>query len=228
MPNLDPQDVSWSELAIFFSRERMSVYLDVSQGDHKAAKQLFLWNSKVAALFWEVIGLVEVAVRCTVDSQLSKAFPANDWLESNVVFSESDQIWKIITNARERVGGSIAGQRHHQVIQQLPLGFFQVLISKRYLRIWPDLASGFKGGDRGSHKELSQLMQFFREFRNRIGHHDLLNELDLGAAHDKLLRIAALVDPRLETWISQVSEVPKLRNKRPQDVGAWRENEPVS
>jgi hypothetical protein len=84
------------------------------------------------------------------------------------------------------------------ILDELPLGFWTILVSKRLKRIWPDIAAGFKGLESRDSKELSELLKFFKDFRNRIGHHHIIIFSDLERTSKNLARLAHLIDPRLD------------------------------
>lgn len=208
------QQAEWSLLERNFPSERLSVYIKTANGNLAIAYELFLWNTEASAAFWELIGYVEIAIRSIVDKQLIQLEPDRDWLISDNVFPATDPIRKVIQIARERAGSSTE-IAHHHLVQQLPLGFFQTILSRRYLRLWPTIASGFKGGVRGSFSELSNLMHEFRTFRNRVGHHELLVNLDLANVNQKILRVAELADPEFKTWLIQITRVEEVLARKP-------------
>ena len=190
---------------------RFKVYSNAAKGNENFASELYLWNSKTSAAFWELIGHLEIALRAVIDRQLIQAFPDDDWILSFKVFNESDPIRQVIRKAIYRA----AGNSHNQVIEQLPLGFVQVIVSKRYLRLWPHIAAGFTGGERHSFGEISALIKMFRLFRNRVGHHDLLVDEDLETIHRNLLRLAELVEPGFKSWLQTNTDVDSWIRQKP-------------
>lgn len=210
-----PEITNWELLSKHFSDERLQQYLIAGKQNRSFAIRLFIWNSKTSASIWEVIGYVEVSIRTVVDKQFQVENGLGDWLINFNVFGPADPLWKVVTIARSRVGKTNVMPSHSQVLQQLPLGFFQTLLSKRYLRVWPMLAGGFAGGTRASQKELSAAMFKLRKFRNRVGHHDLLVDDDLVQEFNNILRIAELIDPNLRTWLTKVSDVFEAIDSRP-------------
>lgn len=74
--------------------------------------------------------------------------------------------------------------------------------------MWPDLAEAFLGLKSRNSKELAELLTFFKTFRNRIGHHHVIVFGDLEDADRKLLRLAHLIDPRLENYILSLNGDP--------------------
>lgn len=206
---------NWELLAKHFSEERLHQYLVAGKEKRPCAIRLFIWNSKTSAALWEVIGYVEVSIRTVVDKQFRVENGLGDWLINFNVFGPHDPLWKVVAIAQTRVGKTSKMATHSQVLQQLPLGFFQTLLSKRYLRVWPMLAGGFAGGARSSQKELSAAMFKLRKFRNRVGHHDLLVDDDLVQEFNNILRIAELIDPDFRTWLTKVSNVSLVIESKP-------------
>jgi hypothetical protein len=91
-------------------------------------------------------------------------------------------------------------------MDELPLGFWTIIVSNRLKEIWPDLAAGFKGLESRNSQELSSLLKFFKSFRNQIGHHHVIILLDLQVIEMKLMRLAHLIDPRLEQILKAIDD----------------------
>lgn len=80
-----------------------------------------------------------------------------------------------------------------------------MLVSKRFKEFWPDLVEGFRGLKSRDSKEVDELLQFFKAFRNQIGHHHVIIFMDLQVANKNLRRLAYLIDPRLEEILKEMN-----------------------
>ena len=209
------QEVEWRMFESTFGSNRMEEFLKYSNGSTFRAQQLYVWNGKISASLWEVVSYLEIAIRAVVDSQFDSASPLANWLDDPLIIKFDDPIRDLINQAKGKARIYRPNPTREQILEQLPLGFLQALLSKRYLHLWPTLASGFRGSQRSDHREISFLMSGLRTLRNRIGHHNQLLDLDLSLEYENLLTLAAFIRPDLGDWLKTVSRVPRDLSERP-------------
>jgi hypothetical protein len=74
----------WTLLSAHFSDDRLAGYLAAAQGDQVAAAELYRWNSRTSATFWESLGHLEVALRNALDHRMTlrqqRISAARHWL----------------------------------------------------------------------------------------------------------------------------------------------------
>jgi hypothetical protein len=215
MEKSESQEDFWNLFIKSFSAERLQIYLKLSDGSTNKAQALYLWNAKVSSELWEVVGYIEVSLRNSIDRQLSRLSSTPDWLDDPLIIKSTDSLRTIIDRAKTQASVYGRSPSHHQILDQLPLGFLQAILSRKYLYLWPSLAAGFLGANRGAHSELSALVTKLRKLRNRIGHHNHLLDLDLELEFANLLRIAQMIDPRLRYFFEIQSSVTTRALKRP-------------
>ena len=104
---------------------------------------------------------------------------------------------------------------HSAVVSELPLGFWVTLASRKFQFLWPDLVSGFLGATSRDLQSIQAPLQEFRKLRNLIGHHHPIVNQKLDVQYQEILALATNIDPRLATWISSRSRVPKILSERP-------------
>lgn len=69
---------SWQFYEHHFAAPRLRHYLDACSGDKVRAMLLYEWNTEISAAFWESLGHLEVALRNTIDRQMtSRQFSKN-------------------------------------------------------------------------------------------------------------------------------------------------------
>jgi hypothetical protein len=209
------QDIDWKIYCELFSNRHMSKYITVTENSPACAIRAYNSNLNATAQFWPILAVLEVALRTTLNSQLEKRNGSNGvdthWTldRDNEIRRKNERASRDLNQAFENLSRKRKSASHGNIIDELPLGFWTVLVSKRYKELWPDLAGGFRGLESRDSKELDQLLQFFKSFRNLIGHHHVIVFMDLELAMTKLLRLAHLIDPRLELILK---EPPERRN----------------
>lgn len=169
-------------------------------------------NLKATATVWPLLAMLEIALRTRLNTQLElrnsisgrKLHWALD--PQNEIRRKNARSARDLDQAREKLKRNHKSVTPARVIDELPLGFWTMLVSKRFNYLWPDLASGFKGLDSRDARELRDLLKFFRNFRNQVGHHHIIIFMDLELAKRKLLRLGYLIDPRLEIILEQHTE----------------------
>lgn len=216
MAGIPNQSRNWVLFEKSFSRSRMQLFLDKSSGSQELAQLLYVWNSKASASFWEVISYLEIAVRTVVDSQLTKASKQGNWLTDPAIIRPESQLQTLIRDANSQASRLRRNPTKQHVLEHLPLGFLQSLLSKRNLHLWPDLAAGFGGARRDQHAEICFLMARLRELRNAIGHHNHLLDLELEDEFKNLVKLAKLINPELGRWIKETSSVEEILAAQPE------------
>ena len=90
---------------------------------------LYVWNSQIAAAFFESLHYVEVGLRNAIDRELQAAFAEGDnpWFSMPILTRESV---KRVKDAQRRAGG--ASPRRDKVIAELSLGFWWSLFAADY------------------------------------------------------------------------------------------------
>jgi hypothetical protein len=75
-----------------------------------------------------------------------------------------------IREARSRVRGKGKAPTEPQIVSELSFGFWRYLISKRNLKLWPDLAAGFPSAPNRSLKTIEDPFIRLLDLRNRVAH----------------------------------------------------------
>ena len=211
----------WEFLTLTFSVSRLSLYLQACDGDEQKAHELYVWNSEISSAFWELLGHLEVALRNKISAQLQgleiQAGFRDHWLvnreSSSLKFNPF--IDKAIVEAKTRVRLARKEQSGEQIMSELSFGFWHQMLSKRNQRYWPDIATGFQGLRARNRTLVSNRLEVLRDFRNRIGHHHRIWNLDLVEKHEEILGFAELLDPEFSIWLSSQSRVANLLALRP-------------
>jgi hypothetical protein len=173
-------------------------------------------NLEEAAAVWPLLAMLEIALRTSLNTQLElrslqlgrKPHWALD--PHNEIRRKNMRSARDLDQARDKLKRNHKSVTPARVIDELPLGFWTMLISKRFNYLWPDLVKGFKGLDSRDASELRDLLKFFRNFRNRVGHHHVIIFMDLELTKRKLFRLGFLIDPRLEPLLKEINRNQKL------------------
>ena len=215
------QSPEWEFYERHFAAARMSHYVREFDGDQVRARALYDWNNEISAGFWQVLAYLEVALRNTIDRQMTvhrlSAGEEKHWLMNPdpKLLALNSQLRKELEQAKYRVEKNRKELTGEQMLSELSFNFWTLMVTKKTKHIWPDLAGGFAGLPTRSSEELSVLLNEVRKFRNRIGHHHRIWNFDLESINQKILRIAKFIDPEFEVWLNEKSRVEQLLKLRP-------------
>lgn len=215
------QSPEWEFYERHFAAARMAHYLREFAGDQVRARALYGWNNEISAGFWEVLAYLEVALRNTIDRQMTahrlSAGEEEHWLMNPdpELLALNSQLRKELDQAKYRVEKNRKELTGEQMLSELSFNFWTLMVAKKTKRFWPDLAGGFAGLPTRSSEELSVLLNEVRNFRNRIGHHHRIWRIDLVSMNRKIERIAEFIDPAFANWLHEKSRVDDLLKRRP-------------
>ena len=215
------QEQDWHFYELHFSKERMSIYVDLDHQETREAQKLFEWEARASSAFWEVLAHLEVSLRSLLDRRMIarsiEAVSQEQWSidPKSEIRLASRRMAIELNKAIERVNRQGKQVTHSAVVSELPLGFWVTLASRKFQFLWPDLVSGFLGATSRDLQPIQVPLQEFRKLRNLIGHHHPIVNQKLDEQYQQILALATNIDPRLAIWISARSRVPKILAERP-------------
>jgi len=217
----------WTLYEHHFSPDRLAPYLAAANNDNGRAMALYRWDADVRAALLTPLGHLEVAVRNTLDFQMTMRQQRLGY-QRHWVFDDAHQLGRDGGGPGRNVPPYVeiaAAMRHvlanqkpldaAQVISELPFGFWHQLVSKRQNFLWPDLVGGFPFAPSRSAQPLRDMFARLRSLRNRIGHHHRVGGVNLGGRYNDVLTLAGYVDPDLRDWIDAHSQLVAVLSARP-------------
>ncbi len=209
------------------SPQRLASYLVESEGNREKAIQLYQLNNQLSVALWEILSLLEVGLRNSLDKHMllrqSKLGRLEHWifddyfeLGRNRYSSEiSQQPYKDIARAINQVRKNGKLLTPSQIISETPFGFWNQLVGSRNKFLWPDLASAFPYAPTRDQKYISTLFSDLRDIRNRISHHHKLHNNAVERGELMILELAKALHPDFADWISSQSRVSEVRTFYP-------------
>jgi len=210
-----------------FSKFRMQGYLQRCGGDRTKAIQLYDWNVLVSQEFWGLIAYIEVAFRNSlanrlIDRSIQKGY------QSHWVFDEKGELGRglapgsknrgpylKIVDAERQVKSNNKAAIPEQIVSEIAFGFWIQLVSQKQIKFWPDLAGAFPNAESRSQIQIQPMLAKLRDFRNRIGHHHRIWNLDLETQMAEILRIAKCIDLDLEHHLESINQLNSILLARP-------------
>lgn len=202
-----------AELRRCLSQPRLGTYEAACGHDFDVAMDLYVWNGRAAAAFYEAMHLLEVGFRNTVDQALSAHWSATWYKDAGIPLTPGSR-----TRVREAIGRATAGGAPEipgRVVAELNFGFWWSLLAETYNRsLWqPCLRAAFPPTVRRGrlHGSLDEM----RRLRNRCAHHEPIFDRNLQADWQTLITITGFFSPTFRTWVESVSRVPAVIAAKP-------------
>ena len=196
------------------SPARMAPYLSATAGDRARAIELYDWNTRIGAAFFESLHYLEVGLRNALDDAASRHLGTH-WL-SPTSRTMTPRSRKTVVIALGHAGGPSAPRG--KLVAELPFGFWWSLLADEYnRRLWqPALQHAFEGAVRRRklHAELDDL----RRLRNRIAHHEPIHARALESDFRRVVDIATRIGTALGQHITTTSRIPEVLAAQPRDA----------
>lgn len=222
---------------------RMGTYLDAAGGDGDRARALYLWDRELATAFFADLAILEVALRNAMSSRLEGKW-GPEWYR-NPDMSLDDRSLNTLSTAWQRITGERTADRLVAQCMfgfwrgLLDEGGYAGKKPRRvkcdYEVLWRGvLDKAFPGGRALARSEENQrwnreyafaVVSRVNELRNRVAHHEpLINGFPLPGqrvrvtareAHEDTMRLAAMLDRDLHSFLSSRSRVRGILDARP-------------
>lgn len=221
---------------------RVSTYLVESDGDADRARDLYLWDRDLAVAFLADLAILEVALRNAMSAQLEAKW-GTDWYE-NLDMPLDDRSLTTLNTAWKRVSEpKTAGKLVAQCMFGFWRGLLDKgdhagraprRVRCDYEVLWRGiLDKAFPGGrtqakadeQRWNREYALGVVTRVNELRNRVAHHEPLvrgfplsgqaTRMSAQDAHENTLRLAAMLDRDLRSFLLARSQVPAVLRSRP-------------
>ena len=218
--------IQWEVVERVISPHRLESYLDESANRKELALALYEWNNELSSAFWELISLLEVGLRNTLNQKLEERsrglgremhwiFDENGELGRREDEQENIYPYRDIYSAIGRVRRNEKPVSPQQIISETSLGFWHQLVSSKSLAIWPDLAGAFPFAPSRDQSYISELVKDLRKLRNRISHHHRLHPKSVERGELMILELAKAIDPDFSVWLEEISSIGEVKERQP-------------
>lgn len=229
-----------SAVAGSITSTRLAPYLAEARGSVQDAIRLYQWNIEVSGAVYELLHFFEVALRNTMDAQISVwnstqinkgtgQHHSRDWLlDPSPLLRRLTHNGKDIAQAQQRA--SIAARQrtgpgrnrqpnHGDILAQTSFGTWRFLLPSNDAgrqRLWADaLQHAFPYCTRGPKMLVTSVDHVYR-IRNRVAHLEPL--LDTRRVRSQLRNMRVIlgeIDPQLEQWAMGWQRVSTALSNRP-------------
>jgi len=208
------------DISRLLSAPRIEAYrMQTVEQTLESALDLYCWNLRMSAAFYESIHYLEVALRNTIDTAMHTWHQGNHadgepWYRCISTPLRSEARVKVIKAMHYATEQGARQEVHGRVLTELSFGFWRSLLSGSYNRsLWePILRHSFPQVRRG---KLFHAMGVFLTIRNRISHGEPIHRRNLEADYRLLVKTSGFIHPSLQEWIVGTSPIPTELENRP-------------
>ncbi len=191
-----------------FSKERMGRYFNQWNDDEKALLH-YQWNIRLSESFYPVLSVYEVALRNSLDRELTRMFGTNEWYNNLSSTPGLRDLAKEITRAINHISKRGELITAPKVVAELNLGFWTRLFNTEYeLILWKELRKAFPYMPKSDRKRanVSSSLNRIRSFRNRIYHNEGIawDLTELEKQHLNLYQTLGWLNKRLPQYVGAI------------------------
>lgn len=225
-------------------RTRLDPYLEETDGDERAALALYQWNIQLTAAFQELLSVVEVVLRNTMDAELQKwnnrrlgvdqswlleapAAPLRS-LSQGKRLSALDQAQKAATKrdpGHRRFGHAV---NHDDVLAQVTFGLWKDLLPNHVPnagdtttntnreRMWEEaLVHAFPHAHDPEGEKTFWRVFRLHGLRNRVSHMESLLTVDTADRTKDIFDLVGSINDPVRVWLTSINRVPQVVKSRP-------------
>jgi hypothetical protein len=214
--HLTTDDIDFQQLSKVISNERLTPYLLATHEDKRAALRLYKWNVRASGAVFELLAILEVVLRNSLNQQLaSYSLPHPAWFE-NPSIELSRRAQMDIENALRRLDMRKGDVRPSRVITELPFGFWKYLLSKRYeATLWTQcLRHAFPRLHPQRRSLVFASVHESHFLRNRIAHHEPIFRRDLLQDSERIFSVLEWIEPTCAQWARSLNRVELIWSQR--------------
>lgn len=198
-----------------FSEKRMSRYFHLHENNEQQALDHYHLNIQLSESFYTILSLFEVALRNSMNRELTAYFRTEDWylrLPNTPGLKDLNHAIIIASRQITKRNELITADK---IIPELTLGFWVRLLNAEYERIlWKALKRSFPHLEKRNRqrRNVSAPINRIRNFRNRVFHFEPIawNMEQLTHIHSQILLILSWINKDLPQLAAPFDRVPSL------------------
>ncbi|NBC05000.1 MAG: hypothetical protein GVY20_15050 [Bacteroidetes bacterium] len=187
-----------------FSTQRMEKYFERHPDNESKAIEHYHLNIDLSESFYSVLSIFEVALRNSLNRELTEHFESKDWHLKIKYVHELNNLNNSIYTAKKRIKNRGENISANKVVAELTLGFWVRLLNAEYERVlWKPLRKAFPYVEKRQRQrnKISAPINKIRGFRNRIFHHEPVswNLIKLEEMHNTIIMVMSWLNKDLPT-----------------------------
>ena len=199
------------------SDSRLNIYRDKTIADNDSvAFARYLWNIELSESLYPVLHGVEVVLRNSVHSNISRIYDSVDWFDAVSIDREA----RALKDARDRLKSQNKNSYPDSIVSTLTFGFWVNLFHRRYEQtLWPRLLSEvfpYMPDRIRTRRYVYRRLERIRNLRNRVFHHEpVWHWNDLAQHHQEALEVIGWINPDMLSIVTLVDRFPEVYARGP-------------
>lgn len=198
-----------------FSTQRMEKYFNRYPTDDQKAIAHYQSNIELSESFYSILSMYEVALRNSLNRELTEYFGTNDWYLRVESVPGLRNLRSSINTAKRHIANRNETITANKVIAELTLGFWVRLFNAEYeLILWKPLRKAFPYLEKRQRQRnnVSAPINKIRDFRNRVFHHEPISwNLDrLEETHARIFTVMGWINKDLPEIAQKIDRVPEV------------------
>jgi len=194
-----------------FSDERTQKYFDLYLDEGRSLKHYYA-NLYTSEAFYPILSILEVALRNSLNRELSTMFKTKDWHTRLSAIPGLNSLNREITLAINHITKRGEPNNASKVVAELTLGFWVRLLNVEYEKIlWKDLRRAFPFMPKLERRRqnVSAPLNKIRNFRNRVYHNEPItwNFAYLEEMHSEIHTVLGWLNRDLPIFCTPVDRV---------------------
>jgi len=197
-----------------FSIQRMEKYFTKYPDDEQSAIAHYHLNIMLSEGFYLTLSMFEVALRNSLNQELTKSFGANWYLKFESIPGLRN-LKNNINTAKKQIVNHNETITTNKIVAELTLGFWVRLLNAEYeLILWKPLRKAFPYLEKRKRQrnKVSAPINKIRNFRNRVFHYEPISwNLDnLKEVHNTILKVLHWLNCDLPQIANKYDRIPEL------------------
>lgn len=201
----------FQKLERVLSQARFNSYKRPGKSESDAFN-LYLWNTTLCESLYASFQILEVGVRNTIHSEISKEFADKEWIK-NEHSKLLDYEKEAAKEAKMSLNKRMVRCEEPELVAEMSFGFWTGILDTRYEMLWHKITAGtFPYAPKAlrNRAEISRRMNAARKLRNAaFHHHSIWHWRDLKNQHQGIRELIRWICPSLDEMAYTIDRFPK-------------------
>ncbi len=198
-------NLKYSDLEYFLSKNRLSTYLELANGNEEEAIESYIENKIILEKIYSTLSELEVILRNAINNTLSKEIGL-EWYnkKSVLIIPKHKEVVEKVTYEITKDNKQISNAN---IISNLNFGFWVYLFNADYdQNLWSKhLHKIFTNKPKGLKRARVRMeLDKFKKIRNRIAHCECILRYPYKKNYNEIIEFISWINPEISKWVDEV------------------------
>lgn len=202
------------------TRTRLHSYSAAAEENDSLALELYTWNGRVAAELFQLLGLVEIAIRNSIDRELRvlniTLGNQREWFD-DLGDSLGVESIRQVNKVKVRLSDNRRDLTHGNIVSELNFGYWRAFLSRQYKdTLWrTSIRFAFPYSPSRQPEYIFTRVRHLHVLRNRIAHHEPIHNRDIARDYQICIEVLNAISPIIAAWSAENSRVLEVLAEKP-------------